>query len=88
MMASRPNGTLYVGVTSNLAQRVWQHKQKLAPGFTSRYNVQTLVWFEQHETMANALSREKAIKEWKRAWKVELIREINLAWRDLYPDIV
>ena len=88
MMASRPNGTVYVGVTSNLAQRVWQHKQKLAPGFTSRYNVQTLVWYEQHETIANAISREKAIKEWKRAWKVELIREINPAWRDLYPDIV
>ncbi len=88
MMASRPNGTIYVGVTSNLAQRVWQHKQKLAPGFTGTYNVHTLVWFEQHETMANAFSREKAIKEWKRAWKIALIKEMNPTWSDLYAEIV
>ena len=87
MMASRPNGTIYVGVTSDLAQRVWRHKQKLTPGFTSRYNVQTLVWFEQHETMASALSREKAIKEWKRAWKIALIGEMNPEWRGLYAEI-
>ncbi len=87
-MASRRNGTLYVGVTSNLVQRVWQHKQNLVPGFTSRYGVHTLVWYERHETMASAIARERALKEWKRAWKLELIEQDNSQWRDLYDDIV
>ena len=83
MLASRRNGTLYVGVTSNLIQRVWQHKEGLVEGFTKRYGVKTLVWFELHETMQPAIAREHAIKEWKRAWKLDLIERANPAWRDL-----
>lgn len=87
MLASQPNGTLYIGVTSNLAQRIWQHKQGLAEGFTQKYQVKTLVWYEQHETMQTAIQREKNLKEWKRAWKVRLIEAGNPQWQDLYPDI-
>src|SRR5690606_13815333 len=75
LLASRRNGTLYVGVTSNLVQRVWQHRNHLVEGFTKRYGVSRLVWFELHETMESAIRREKAIKEWKRAWKIQLIEE-------------
>ena len=81
-------GTLYVGVTSDLVQRIWQHKNDQADGFTKQYGVHTLVWYELHETMDSAISREKAIKEWKRAWKLELIETGNPDWRDLYPEIV
>lgn len=88
ILASRRNGTLYVGVTSDLVKRVWEHKNDMTPGFTQRYGVHTLVWFEQHETMESAISREKAIKEWKRRWKLELIEHLNPGWRDLYGDIV
>ena len=87
ILASRRNGTLYVGVTSNLPQRVWQHKNNAVAGFTSRYGVHTLVWYESHETMESAIVREKAIKEWKRAWKLALIEKSNPAWRDLYKDL-
>ena len=88
LLASRRNGTLYVGVTSNLVQRVWQHREGLAEGFTRRYGVKQLVWFELHDDMASAIRREKAIKEWRRAWKIELIEKINPGWRDLYEEIV
>jgi putative endonuclease len=88
ILASRRNGTLYVGVTSNLPGRIWQHRNDAVEGFTSRYGVHVLVWFEVHETMESAIVREKAIKEWKRAWKVELIQRSNPDWRDLYYDIV
>lgn len=88
ILASRRNGTLYVGVTSNIVQRVWQHKNDLAEGFTKKYGVHTLVWFEVHETMASAIAREKAIKEWRRAWKLSLIEARNPQWRDLYGEIV
>ncbi|MFA7269666.1 MAG: GIY-YIG nuclease family protein [Sterolibacterium sp.] len=88
ILASRRNGTLYVGVTSNLVQRIWQHKNDLAAGFTKKYRVHTLVWFEQHETMESAIGREKAIKEWQRAWKLALIEAMNPQWRDLYNDII
>jgi len=88
MLASRRNGTLYTGVTSNLVQRVWQHQNNLVAGFTKRYAVHTLVWFELHETMESAIAREKAIKEWRRAWKLDLIEAANPQWRDLYSDIV
>jgi putative endonuclease len=88
ILASRRNGTLYTGVTSNLVQRVWQHKNDLIEGFTKQYGVHTLVWFEPHETMTSAISREKAIKEWQRAWKLKLIESANPLWRDLYEDIV
>ena len=88
ILASRRNGTLYVGVTSNLPQRVWQHKADLVEGFTSRYGAHDLVWYESHETMASAIAREKAIKKWRRQWKVRLIKGANPSWRDLYEDIL
>ena len=87
ILTSKRNGTLYVGVTSNLPQRIWQHRNDLAPGFTQRYRVHTLVWYEVHETMESAIIREKRIKEWRRAWKVDLIEATNPQWRDLYADI-
>ena len=87
ILASERNGTLYVGVTSNLVKRVWEHKSDLVGGFTKRYGVHTLVWYEGHETMASAIAREKAIKEWRRAWKLELVEERNPAWRDLYEEL-
>ena len=88
ILASKRNGTLYVGVTSDLVKRVWEHKNDLVPGFTQRYHVHRLVWFELHETMESAIAREKTIKEWKRRWKLELIEKGNLEWRDLYDEIV
>ncbi len=87
ILASRRNGTLYTGVTSNLPQRIWQHKHGFGDGFTRRYGIHTLVWYEQHETMMSAIGREKAIKAWKRNWKVELIEASNPEWRDLYDEI-
>ena len=87
MLASRRNGTLYIGVTSDLVQRVWQHKNDLADGFTKKYGVHRLVWYEVHETMESAIVREKALKKWNRAWKIELIEEGNSDWVDLYEEI-
>jgi putative endonuclease len=84
MLASRKNGTLYVGVTSDLIKRVWQHKNDIVEGFTRQYGVHVLVWYEIHETMESAIGREKAIKEWKRRWKLSLIEGSNPEWRDLY----
>lgn len=88
LLASQPRGTLYVGVTSNLVQRVWQHREGLADGFSRKYGVKTLVWFEATESIASAIAREKQIKNWKRGWKVALIEKENPGWRDLYPDIL
>ena len=88
ILASRERGTLYVGVTSDLPARVWEHKQDLVAGFTRKYGVHTLVWFEPHETMESAIQREKRIKEWKRLWKIELIESTNRDWRDLHSDIL
>jgi putative endonuclease len=88
ILASKRNGTLYLGVTSNLVQRIWQHKNDFVEGFTKRYDVHTLVWFEPHESMESAIAREKAIKEWKREWKLELIEKVNPTWRDFYDEIV
>ena len=88
LLATRKNGTLYLGVTSDLIKRVWQHKNDLADGFSKRYQVHILVWFERHETMESAITREKRIKDWKRRSKLELIESSNPGWRDLYPDIV
>ncbi|HEV2424354.1 MAG TPA: GIY-YIG nuclease family protein [Terriglobia bacterium] len=88
ILANDRNGTLYTGVTSDLAKRIWEHKNGSMEGFTKKYDVHTLVWYEQHETMESAINREKAIKEWQRAWKLRLIEESNPEWRDLYPDIV
>jgi putative endonuclease len=87
LLASKKNGTLYVGVTSNLPGRIWQHKQGEVSGFTKKHRIQKLVWFEPHETMEAAITREKQIKEWKRAWKLELIEAGNPEWHDLYEDI-
>ena len=78
ILASTRNGTLYVGVTSDLVQRTWQHKEHLASGFTTKHSVESLVWYELHATMDSAISREKQIKKWNRAWKVRLIEESNL----------
>lgn len=88
ILASQKNGTLYIGVTSNLVKRVWEHKNDFVEGFTSRYRVHTLVWYELHETMASAISREKAIKAWKRVWKLELIEKFNPDWDDLYEKLI
>jgi putative endonuclease len=88
MMASSRNGTLYIGVTSALLSRVWQHKNNQADGFTKRYKIHTLVWYEVHETMESAIAREKAMKEWKRLWKLDLIESINPEWQDLYDQIL
>ncbi len=88
ILASRRNGTLYVGVTSDLTKRIWEHKNDVIAGFTKQYSVHELVWFEMHETMLSAIAREKAIKEWKRWWKLDLIERSNAEWRDLYPELV
>ena len=88
MLASKRNGTLYIGVTSNLIRRVWEHKNDLADGFTKKYQVHQLVWYELHETMDSAISREKAMKNWKRAWKISRIETINPDWKDLYQSLL
>jgi putative endonuclease len=87
LLASKPNGTLYAGSTSDLVRRVWEHKEKVVPGFTARYGVDRLVWFERHETLEVAMQREKRIKSWKRVWKIELIEQDNPHWIDRYSDI-
>ena len=87
LLASKRNGTLYAGVTSNLIQRVWQHKQHLVEGFTKKYDVTQLVWYELHPTMETAIQREKQIKRWKRAWKLKLIEDSNPDWMDLYEEL-
>jgi len=84
ILASRKNGTLYVGVTSDLLGRVWQHKNKIEDGFTKRYGVDRLVYYEQTEDVRSALSREKQLKNWKREWKMKLIEKENPEWEDLY----
>ncbi len=87
MLASQRNGTLYAGVTSNLVGRIWQHRHDVIEGFTHRHRVHRLVWYEMHESMDSAIHREKAIKAWKRAWKIELVEKSNPYWRDLYGEI-
>ena len=87
MMASKPNGTLYIGVTSNLPQRIWQHKNEVVEGFTKKYNTDILVYYETHETMESAILREKQLKHFERKWKIELIQEQNPNWSDLYNSI-
>lgn len=88
MLSSMRYGTLYVGVTSDLIRRVWQHREGLADGFTKKHGVKTLVWFEAHQDILEAITREKQIKKWNRDWKITLIQKDNPFWRDLYPDIV
>ncbi|MEH6502177.1 MAG: GIY-YIG nuclease family protein [Pseudoalteromonas distincta] len=87
MMASGIQGTLYIGVTSDLVLRVWQHREGVVDGFTERFGVKRLVWYELHGSMQAAIAREKSLKKWNRAWKVRLIEEGNLAWQDLWDEI-
>ena len=88
ILASKKHGTLYVGVTSDLVKRVWEHRKDLVDGFTSRYGVHSLVWYEVHDSMESAITREKRLKSWRRAWKVELIEKENPQWVDLYDQVV
>jgi len=84
MMASARNGTLYIGVSSDLVKRVWQHKNNVVEGFTQKYQVHLLVWYEVHHDIESAISREKALKKWNRIWKLRLIEQFNPEWQDLY----
>ncbi len=88
ILASRPGGAIYVGVTNNLIRRVYEHKNGLGPGFTKRYGIDQLVYYEVFDSIYNAIQREKNIKHWPRAWKTRLIAQQNPAWRDLYEEIV
>ena len=89
IMASRKNGTLYVGVTADLVHRVWEHRDKIHPrGFTARYNCTRLVWYREYDDIADAIADEKRIKRWRRVWKIEMIQEMNPEWEDLYPLLV
>ena len=88
ILASRRNGTLYVGVTSDLAARIWQHRNDVVDGFTKKYGVHMLVYFELHDDMESAIIREKRLKKWNRAWKLRLIEEMNPDWIDLYESIL
>ena len=88
LLASRKHGTLYVGVTNNLVRRIYQHKSHAVRGFSSRYNVHLLVWFESYDDPTNAIAREKEIKKWRRDWKVNLIEQSNPEWVDLYESIL
>jgi putative endonuclease len=87
ILASKRNGTLYVGVTSDLGKRMWEHRMDLVPGFTREHNVHALVYYEVHSSMYDAIVREKRIKEWKRAWKLRLIESVNPEWRDLAEEL-
>lgn len=88
ILASNRNGTLYIGVTSDLVKRVWEHKNKVEDGFTKKYGVDKLVYFEQTENASSAIEREKHLKKWNRPWKMRLIEKKNPKWRDLYPDLI
>lgn len=88
ILASQRNGTLYVGVTSNLIRRVYEHKQRFVSGFTKQYGVHTLVHYEQFEDIQDALAREKQLKKWERAWKIKLIEKENKEWQDLFDELV
>ena len=87
ILASKPNGTLYIGITSDLVQRLWSHKNKIVEGFSQKYHVDKLVYYEIHEDAQSAIVREKQLKKWRRAWKRRLIEEGNPGWRDLYDDV-
>ncbi|MFO1000981.1 MAG: GIY-YIG nuclease family protein [Planctomycetaceae bacterium] len=87
ILASQRNGTLYIGVTSDLVQRVWQHKNDVFEGFTKEYGVHMLVWYELHEDMETAIIREKRLKKWNREWKLRLIEEKNPDWKDMYDTV-
>jgi len=88
MLASDRIGTFYVGVTSDLIARIWQHREHVVDGFTRKYGVTKLVWYELHGDMHSAITREKQIKKWNRDWKIRLVEEENVVWRDLWPEII
>lgn len=88
ILASKRNGTLYIGATGNLVKRIWEHKNDLAEGFTKKYQVHTLVYYEPHGDMTAAITREKQLKKWNRKWKLALIEKLNPQWRDLWQDII
>ncbi len=87
MMASRRHGTLYIGVTNNLARRVFEHRTKAQDGFTARYDVARLVWYEAYESINEAIAREKDLKRWRRDWKLKLVEDFNSSWSDLYATL-
>jgi putative endonuclease len=87
LLFNKPFGTLYVGSTNDLLRRIWEHKNKVAPGFTNRYGVDRLLWYEVHDSLESARLRERQIKEWKRVWKIELVERDNPHWIDLYPSL-
>ena len=88
ILSSQRNGTLYIGITNNLARRIWEHKHKKADGFTKKYEVHHLVYYEIHENPESAITREKQLKKWNRLWKIRLIEEKNPEWKDLYQEIL
>ena len=88
ILASQRHGTLYVGVTNNLVRRIYEHREKLIEGFTAQYNVTRLVWFDQTDSVEEAIAHEKRLKRWRREWKIELIEKTNPAWDDLYDGIL
>jgi putative endonuclease len=88
ILASKKNGTLYIGVTNNLTRRVYEHKNNLIDGFTKKYNVHNLIYYEESPDMISVITREKQVKKWKRQWKIELIEKLNPEWKDLYSEII
>ena len=88
MLSSQRNGTLYIGVTSDLIKRIYQHRMEMVDGFTKRYKIHTLVWYEIHEIMESAILREKQLKKWSRITKIRLIEQQNPNWQDLWPELV
>jgi putative endonuclease len=88
IMASKKNGTLYIGMTNDLIRRVWQHKNNAHDGFTQKYGVHRLVWYEAHREVTEAIQREKQMKKWRRQWKINLIEQENPDWRDLYDELL
>jgi putative endonuclease len=88
ILTNKPDGTLYIGVTSNLPARIFQHKNELVDGFSKKYNLHLLVFYEVHENMYSAITREKCLKKWNREWKIQLIESVNPSWRDLYTEII
>jgi putative endonuclease len=87
MLANKRNGTLYIGHTDDLVKRLWQHRNNMMPGFTARYGIKTLIWHEAHETRESTFLRERQIKRWNRAWKLELIEKQNPQWCDLWQEV-
>jgi putative endonuclease len=87
ILASKRNGTLYIGMTDDLVKRIWQHRNDVIRGFTQRYGIKSLVWYEAHESRETAFARERQMKKWNRAWKLELIEKTNPAWRDLGDEL-